>query len=263
VQGNGKNTVIDMNSTFGLSVQHFSVNNVHTFGYFRFCLQGLMNNVRVSNYKKLAVVTVGNWKGTSRGDGTSGSNSFSITNCRGWGTADTIITVDGSSGFNGLNNIMEGDKATIGYLFDSEGVTTAKDFRVRNQTFSTKDTTSFTGTHFENRSGLENALFVIKGIDYVVVIDGVFGQYAALLCDGSSTSGSGHITIQNIPFWLPLNGKMFKGNKNKPCSYAIVDCNVPAMRNNFPSLFIGDAPSLCNAPPNCGYFKYVQRYIPR
>lgn len=265
INGTGSNTVFDINSTFSMNIEHMSVNNVKLFGKFRFCLQGLVNNVRLSNYKKFAVVTVGDWKGTSAADGTSGSNSFKITNCRVWGTADTAIYVYGSSGFVSDNMIIEGDMCNVGFYFNSEGVTTAKDFRVRNTLFSSHDTTSFTGTHFECRGGVNNALFVIKGIDYVAVIDGVFGQYAGLLCDGSSTSGSGHINIVNIPYWLPLNGKMFKGNKNKPCSYSILECNVAAMRNNFPGLFIGDAPSLCNAPPNCGYFKfaYWQRFIPR
>lgn len=251
INGDGKNLCFDMNSTYGMSIEHLKVNNVDHVVSLKFCLQTVLSNFNVTNYRKGVTVGIGTWPGASMAASNAQSNNTQLRDLRFWGQADTAIDIQGCSGIALDNIIIEGFSVNTGINFYAPN-TTVKGLSGHN-------------LHFECTNGSKYEFIKIRSLDAIVTLDEVFGQYPSILVDAQSTSGSGHVTLSNIGYWVSLNNKAFRCSSANPVSWGILETNVAQWRNDFSSAFTGDKPVRCSNPPNCGYnkFNYFERYIPR
>jgi len=143
--------------------------------------------------------------------------------------------------------IVEGVSAAAAVDFDGLGSTVVKDFTVDRG-------------HIESVNGFSTAAFNIRILGGAITINKVFGQYPAIFMNASSTSGLANIIVENVPWWVPKNGKYFVTSN---ISQHFDRCE--AFRDITASWWEGTAPGQC-MPVNsigCGYHKYTYTNIGR
>lgn len=241
-------TALDLGPSYGSRYTDIIGDSINTVIRLRFALGTTVDGCYAINCKNPFISTIGNWQGATAANAQSNHSTFK--KCR------VYMPQDGEVGFGiyGVSGnvidscIIEGHKVTKGIDFDGMDSTVVKDLTIFN-------------THFECVNGADDTFIKVRFLGGVVTIDKVFGQHPSMFLDARSASGSGHVTVSNVPWWVAKNGKMFT---TENLSLHFEHCDP--FRSGTEAL---DLDLWTNTPPqewggiNSGYHKYTVKPIPR
>ncbi len=213
-------------------------------------MRGCVTSFRVQSGNTL-------WTGATTSN--SQCNHTIFTNCRvSWqdGGSDAAAGFDiiDASGCAVIDCIVEGTRVRKGVSFYSE-LTTVYTFRLQN-------------FHYECASGTldagnDQAAFWSRTLGGLIVLDGMYGQYAAILTDTGISSGGGSVTIklQNTYYWVAKTSRAFYNAGNT--TYVFENNDNPFKEEaDVIALTAGTAISLCGGS-GCGNNKFSIIELPR
>lgn len=246
-KGASNQTALELGPSYMSEYRNLRFDGLNKGIHLRFALNTAVYNCEAASCVNGFIADMGDWTGADNGN--SQSNHTSFTKCRVYMPTNGQVAfgIYASSGVTIRDCIIEGHVTTNGIDFDGKGSNMVKDFTVEN-------------IHFECVNGATSAFIKIRIVGGIVTINKVYGQYAALFMDASSTSGLGHVTVSNIPWWVTKSGKAFKTSN---ISMHFQHCE--AFRGLSTSLWDGTAPSACMpvGTTGCGYHKYTYIDVPR
>lgn len=218
--------------------------------HLRFALNTQINICESQYCNKGWTADMGNWPGASNSN--SQSNLTTFNQCRfNADNSDCAVGVLAASGCVVNNIIIEGLQVRVGIEFDSKGSTVVKDLTVYN-------------IHFECVNGATEACVKARMLGGILVIDGAFGQYPAVLVDASQIAGTyPFIEVKHSRYWVPHPSKKYFVNNG--CNWALnYNENMLASASDAPNKFTGTVPSYCAGPANqCGANTVTATLIPR
>lgn len=241
-------TALQLGPSYGSSYTEVIGDNLNTLIDLEFALMTKVSMCEAVNCMNPFISRQGDWDGVSMGK--SQSNVVTFHMCRAYmpPQGEKAFQILGVSGNSIIDCIIEGHKVTTGIDFNGLGSTVVKDFTVQR-------------LHFECPNGADDAVIKVNILGGNVTIDHVFGQHAAKLLDATSGSGLGHVTIKNVPWWVPINGKAFSSSN---ISFHFEHCD--AFRSGTKALatefWEGTAPQEWGGL-NSGTHKYTVTPVPR
>lgn len=245
--GSSNQTALELGPSYMSAYRDLRFSGMQKGIHLRFALRTVVDNCEAASCVNGFTADMGDWAGADNGN--SQSNHTTFTNCRVYMPTNGQVAfgIYASSGCVIRDCIIEGHVTTNGIDFDGKNSNMVKDFTVEN-------------IHFECVNGATNALLRIRLAGGIVTINKVYGQYASLFMDASSTSGLGHVTVSNIPWWVTKSGKAFKTSN---ISMHFQHCE--AFRGQPTSLWEGTPPSTCMpvGSTGCGYHKYTYTDVGR
>lgn len=239
---------IDLGPSYGSRYTDIIGDSLDTLIRLRFALRTVVDGCFSTNCLNPFICANGDWSGASTAN--SQSNHTTFVNCRVYmpASGEKAFQILACSGVRIQDCIIEGHRVTIGVDFDGLNSTVVKDFTLQN-------------THFECVNGATDVFIRFRINGGVGTIDKVFGQHASKFLDASSNSGSGHLTVSNVPWWVTKAGKAFSTDN---LSLHFEHCD--AFRSGTSAL---DLSMWDTTPPqewgglNSGYHKYTVKAIPR
>ena len=245
---------IEISATGGSEFNNLRFDGFGTGLTLRFCLNATVYKNYYINCVNGLYVGIGNWTGADNANSQSNHTTISKLECYMPSNGNVAIGVYDCSGVTVSNSIIEGFKCVNGIEFISNS-NVVKDFTA-------------TGIHFECVQGASNAFFKGRIAGGTMIIDKVFGQYAALFMDVASTSGLGYVEVRNVPWWIGQggsgngNGKMFRvSNISQHYHKNEAWGDMPS------TVWDGTAPQKCGDGSDgqsfCGYNRYTFTKIPR
>lgn len=218
--------------------------------HLRFALNTQINICEAQYCNKGWTADMGNWPGASNSN--SQSNLTTFNQCRfNADNSDYAVGIFAASGCVVNSIIIEGTLLRVGIEFDSKGSTVVKDLTAYN-------------IHFECVNGATEACIKARMLGGILLVDGVFGQYPAVLVDASEIAGTyPFVEIKHSRYWVPHPTKKYFVNKG--CNWALTyNENMLVSANDAPNKFTGTVPSYCAGPANqCGANSVTATIIPR
>lgn len=227
----------DMGPTYNSMYTKVDCYSLQEAIHLRFALNTSIDMCEAQYCIKGWTADIGNWPGA--GTANSQSNVTTFDHCRFNATSnsDYAFGIYASSGVVMRDNIIEGDKVRVGVDYDAKNSTVVKSGAAYN-------------THFECVNGATEACFKLKIAGGIWVIDGVFGQHAAVMVDGYSYGGNSVIEVTHSVYWVPSpTGKYFK---NSLCAWTL-RCNGNLLFDSGDAVnkFSGTPVTYCNQPNKC------------
>lgn len=128
-------------------------------------------------------------------------------------------------------NIIEGGSIDKGYHMYAPNNTVVKDWTIKNLHYEVLQTST--------------AAIYSRWAGGIITVDKAQSGHPAIMADIGSDPGYTQITISNVPWWMPKNGKIF--TNNVATSWKIINCDSQLYGTDLSAIFQGRAVRMsCN-----------------